>query len=252
MAKTIAGALVGRALGAYGDKPVIPDLPQIDPTQVGAETIAGNLANLPQAQALAAAVNKGNAAQLRALLNRGGQLDLAESIVGSQLRGELPADVQRSLQDQVASQALGLGVPGSGFQVGLAGLRGVLTSLQLQQQGLANFGTLSQLTTPRLMGPEAMFFTPQQRLNFAFQDRAAHFERNLMAAQVAAAPNPADVALAEGFDNFFETWKNVGMGALGGAMPSGGAPDDNPGSSKKAFNAARGSDWINSTYFPNG
>lgn len=230
MAKTIAGSLIGKALGAYGTKPEIPELPQLNPSAIQGETAVGNLAVLPQAQQLAAAVNKGNAAQLRAILNQGGQLDLAEKVVGSQLRGELPADVQRQITDYTTAQANSLGLPGTGFQTGIAGLRGALTSLQLQQQGLANFGSLSRLTTPHLMGPESMFFTPQQRLNFAFRDREQRFQRDLLAAQVKAMPNPSDVAMAEGLDNFFAFWAGVGGAALGG-MGSGGAltTKGNPG-----------------------
>lgn len=73
-----------------------------------------------------------------------------------------------------------------------------------------------------------MFFTPQQRVALAFQDRTQRFQRDLLAAQVAAAPNPNDVALAEGFDNFFKFWSSIGgaalgnVGGLGGGMMGGG------------------------------
>jgi hypothetical protein len=246
MSKTIAGALIGRALGSFGDKFEMPPWEQIDPAQIQSQTVTGNLGVLAQAQSLAAAVNKGNAAQLRAILNRGGQLDLAESITASQMRGELPQDIQRLLANQVAAQSLGLGLGGTGFQAGRGALANVLSSFQLQQQGIQNFGALARLTTPNLMGPETMFFTPQQRLQFAFQDRAAKLQYDITAAQVAAAPNPADVALGEGFDNFFAFWASVGGAALGG-MGGGGAlsTKGNPGWGQSGGPAFQGDVNIN-------
>lgn len=215
--------MVGRALGAYGSKTVVPELPVIDPSLIQGEATAGNLGVLPQATALAQAVNASNATQFAAILDRlyPGQREQANAIVSSELRGEVPQDVLSSLVNQTNAQSLGLGLGGTGFQVGLTGGRFLQTSQAVQQRGLQHYGALASMA-PRPFDVSSMFFSPQQRLSFAVDDRAARFQRDLLNAQVAAAPNPADVALAEAFDNFFETWKNVGMSALGQVGGMGG------------------------------
>lgn len=249
MSKTIAGALVGRALKAHGEKTIIPDLPVIDPSLIQGQTVAGNLGVIPQANALAQAVNAGIADQFAAMQNRlqPGQRDLVNSIVKSELRGEVTQDVLSSLVNQTNAQSLGLGLGGTGFQVGLTGGRFLQTAQAIQQRGLQHFGALAGMA-PRPFDVSSMFFSPQQRLSFAVGDRAARFQRDLLSAQVAAAPNPADVALAEGFDNFFETWKNVGMGALGGMMPGGGAPGGGGSPKEAGSNGFRTTDFKNFIY----
>jgi len=230
MSQTIAGALVGGALGAYGKKPTIPDLPAIDPSAVQQTTISGNQNALPGAERLASDVNAFNIKEQLAALTKTlnvlapGQLEKVQGIVSSQLRGEVPTDVQQQLQRQSVAGAYGRGY-GPGSQIASNDyLRNFgLTSLGLQQQGEQGFQALAG------MGPKAplfdvssMFYTPQQRLQFAFQDRAAQYNVNLMKAQVAAAPDPAMVQLAEGFDNFFKTWSSIGTGMLGGGGGGGG------------------------------
>lgn len=235
MSQTIAGALVGGALGAYGKKPVIPDLPAIDPNAVQQQTISGNQQSLPGAERLAGDVNSFNIKQQLAALTQTlnvlapGQLQKVQGIVNSQLNGEVPQDVQQQLQRQAVAGAYGRGY-GPGSQIGSNDfLRNFgLTSLGLQQQGEQGFQALAN------MGPKAplfdvssMFYSPQQRLAAAFQERSARYNVNLMKAQVAAAPEPAMVQLAQGFDNFFKTWSSIGTGMLGGGvggmMGGGGA-----------------------------
>lgn len=226
------GALVGRALGAYGKKPVIPKLAEIDPNKVQGDTLAGNAAILPGAAQLAGQYNKLNADNLRALFEQQlpGQYGLAQENTLSLLKGQVPQDVQDALQRTVAARAIGGGYGGTGM-ASFDQLRHFgISSLKAQEQGLAQFDKLQSMF-PRLDIAQTMFFTPQQRLAFAFQDRAAHFSRDLLAAQVKAAPNPADAALAEGLDNDFAAFRSAmfsylggGMGGMGGGGAGAGAP----------------------------
>ena len=91
----------------------------------------------------------------------------------------------------------------------------------MQQHGLANFQSTFAPKSP-LMDVTSMFFTPQQRLQFAFQGRESQFQRNLLAEQVAAAPDPATAALGREIDRFFNTAASFGMMAAGGGMGGGG------------------------------
>lgn len=237
MSQTIAGALVGGALGAFGKKVDVPNLPGIDPNAIQTNTIAGNAQSLPGLEALGASVNQFNVKQQLAAVTQAlnvfapGQLEKAQGITTSELNGEVPADVQRQLQRQAVAGAYGRGY-GPGSQIASNDyLRNFgLTSLGVQQQGLVNFGQLAGMApkTP-LFDVTSQFFTPQQRLAFAFQDRQAQYNVDLMKAQVAAAPDPNMAQLAQGFDNFFKTWSSVGMGALGSLGGGMGGAGGNTG-----------------------
>src|SRR5688500_17525842 len=95
----VAGALIGMALNSFGRKPVIPDLPQINPAQVQAEAIAANQAALPAAQQLATGVNTFNVQQRLSMLQQAlgavapGSLEKVGANINSQLRGEINPDV---------------------------------------------------------------------------------------------------------------------------------------------------------------
>lgn len=228
----VAGALIGGAIGGFGKKPKIPELPQIDPSQIQQQTVGGNIAALPQAQQLGASVNAFNAAQAQQIFKQAlnflmpGGFDQVSSVLGSQARGELPTDVQQQLLRSGAARSLAGGYAGSTFGRN-ATLRDLgLTSLDIQQQGLSNLTALAPMASAPQFDITQMFFSPQQRLQFAFQDRDARFQRDLMAAQVKAAPDPKRAALSREIDRFFNTAAQFGMmaggQAMGGGMGGGG------------------------------
>lgn len=220
----VAGALIGQAIGAFGKKPKIPELPGINPTAIQAQTIADNQAALPAAQQLGTAINEYNTREQLGMLSKAlefiapGQLQKAQGIVSSQLAGEVPKDVMAQVQRRAAAQSL-LGGYGGGSGIGrnLSARDFGLTSLGLQQQGLANFSSLASLA-PRTQAFDvsSLFFTPQQRLQAAFTDREQQFQRNLLNEQVLAAPDPGTAALGREIDRFFNTAASIGVSALGG------------------------------------
>lgn len=253
----VAGALIGGAIGAFGRKPEIPTLPGIDPSQIQQATISGNLDALGDAQRLGAAVNQFNLDQALANTRRAleffapGQLGQVQSITNDQLAGRIPEDVQASVLRSSAGRAFGQGTAGSQFASNL-GLRDLgLTSLGIQQQGIANFGNLASLRPDvPMFNVSSMFFTPQQRLQFAFEERSAQFNRNLMAEQVAAAPDPATAALGREIDRFFNTAAQFGMMAGGAAMGGGGGGmmgggGGGPSASPNAFGSGSMNGWGN-------
>ena len=220
----VAGALIGGAIGAFGKEPRVPELPTIDPTLIQQQTVAGNLSTLPEAMKLGSAVNMFNQEQLMKLQEMalpGGPGQITNTI-NSWLRGEIPQDVAQATTRAAAGKAIAGGFAGSGVHGNLQ-LRDLgLQSLQLMQTGItAAERWLTQSTAPQF-NVTSMFFSPQQRLGFAQQDRAERFQRDLMAAQVKAAPDPATAALGKEIDRFFNTWAQFGMGMLGGAMGGGG------------------------------
>lgn len=229
MPKTIAGALVGQALGAFGKKPVIPELPTLDTAKVQREAVAGNIAALPGLETLATSVNTFAQSEISRMLETalpgfGAGLSRATATANALARGEIPEDVSAQVQNRSAARSLGGGFGGTGMARALTARDLGLTSLSLQSEGmnrLLGLGGFARQTFPTFDFTTA-FLTPQQKLTFDRQQNLDQFNRQLLANQVAAAPDPNDVALAEALDNFFETWKNVGMGMLGGGMGGGG------------------------------
>lgn len=222
----VAGSLIGGAIGAFGRKPKVPTLQPVNPTAVQQQTLADNAALLPQAQQLGSQVNAYNVQEQLGMLSKvlefiaPGQLQKAQGIVNSQLSGEVPPDVAAAVQRRAAAQSL-LGGFGGGSGIGRnLSLRDFgLTSLGVQQQGLANFSSLASLAPrPQAFDVTSMFFSPQQRLQAAFQERNSQFQRNLLAEQVAAAPDPATAALGREIDRFFNTAASIGTMAAGKAI----------------------------------
>lgn len=223
--KTIAGALIGGALGAFGRKPVIPELPVLDTGEEQLASIRENRLALPELEKLAAETNRFNYEQITSMLEQAvpgfrAAITKAGEVAASLGRGEIPEDVTRAVLGSSAARSLGGGFAGSGLARNLTARDLGLTSLSLTGEGqnrLLGLGAFARSTIPTFDFTQA-FIRPQEKLAFDWQQNIAQFQRNLLANQVAAAPDPRDVELAGALDNFFETWKNVGMGALGGWM----------------------------------
>lgn len=200
-------ALVGKAIGAFGKKPEIPVLPAVNASESQANTIKGNLQNLPEAQRLASAVNAGNRAEamksFRAAVPGGEQiLATGTQTIADMLRGQLPQDVQRQIQQNAAEAGVagGFGGTGAGRALGARDLG--LASLSLVEKGLSSaqqwMAGAVRLTQPQgYFDVSSMMFTPQQRLGFDVNERNQQYGRNLMEAQVKAAPDPGNAAIIE-------------------------------------------------------
>lgn len=218
--------LVGGLMGAYGSKVNVPALTPISPDQVQQQAIAGNLSVLPQAQKLAGQVNQFSLDQIKSLMNQlapgyTDTLALGTKNATALMRGELPADVVRSLSDRSNASAVAGGYGGSGLAHNIS-LRDLgLTSLQAQQLGLSQFQTLladSESLMPHLYDFSTAFFTPQQRLAFAVQQQSAQYGRDLQAAQAAAAPDPSLVATIHAAGAIGDDVASLAAGGIGGMV----------------------------------
>lgn len=215
----------------FGKKPEVPELPQIRPGDVQKDAISENLAALPQAEALA---GQASAANIRNLLqslemSMPGAFGQARQNVGAQLRGEIPTDVSQQVQRISAETGLNLGIAGGQLGRNLTARDLGLTSLNLQQQGLSNFASLSQPFLGSSMDATSMFFSPSQRLNFAVGERAAQFQTEFLRNQISAAPDPG---LRGVFDTTMEI---VGMvlSAYGGGSGFKGVQNHTPESGQQ-------------------
>jgi hypothetical protein len=184
---------------AFGRKPVIPELAPIDAGKVQDQTIAENLAALPEAARLAAGATTANVENIKRAIELAlpGQFGQVQNIINAQLRGEIPKDVAAAIQRSASSSSFSRGIQGSDLMRGLS-LRNLgLTSIGQQQQGVAAFGSLSGMFAGGAVNPSSMFFSPQQRLDFALTERGQQFQRALLAAQVKASPDPFKSAMTQ-------------------------------------------------------
>lgn len=169
----------------YGTK---PETPQFE--EAAAQAIAGNIANLPEAQKLALGVNTFNQEQVMAMLRKA--IPNYDAIVGKQseliqsgLRGEVPKDVQDQLTLRSASRAISGGYAGSGAHRNLEARDFGLASWDITNKSLDSASrwtqSMASMTQPALFNLGSMFVSPEQKFN-----------ENVLRANIAAAPDPAE------------------------------------------------------------
>ena len=207
-----ASSLIGGLL-SKGSKPKVPAFKPIDFEAEQKQAIQQNIAALQPATELAQKTTAAEQSQLESQLRRAipGYDQLVKQAganIGSALRGEISPEVSAQVQRSTAGRALSGGFgAGSGFGRALTARDLGITSMQLQNQGLAqaqNF--IQQQRTFGMAQPfsiSSMFITPSQRINALSQQNQQQYNRDLQAAQVAAMPDPT-------------------MAAIGGALSSAG------------------------------
>jgi hypothetical protein len=219
-AAILGAASIGGGLLAAGKKPKIPAFKPIDFEAEQKQAIQQNIAALQPATELAQKTTAAEQTQLEAQLRRAipgyDQLvSQAGKNISASLRGEIPTDVQQQIQRSTAGRALAGGFGGgTGFGRALTARDLGLTSLQLQNQGLAqaqNF--IQQQRAFGMVQPfsvSSMFITPAQRVNALQNQQTAQYNRDLAAAQVAAMPDPKMAAIGGGLQSM--------GGVIGGSM----------------------------------
>ena len=207
-----ASSLIGGLL-SKGSKPKVPAFKPINFEAEQKQAIQQNIAALQPATELAQKTTAAEQSQLETQLRRAipgyDQLvSQAGANIGAALRGEISPEVSAQVQRSTAGRALSGGFgAGSGFGRSLTARDLGITSMQLQNQGLAqaqNF--IQQQRTFGMAQPfsiSSMFITPSQRINALSQQNQQQYNRDLQAAQVAAMPDPT-------------------MAAIGGALSSAG------------------------------
>jgi hypothetical protein len=174
--------------GTRLDVPKIPGLADILKTGT-----AANMANVPGLEKLATATNMFNQAEITRMLESTapgllGGIKSATTNAASLARGEIPDDVSRAVQSSSAAKSLAGGFGGSGLGRNLTARDLGLTSLNLTgegQQRLMGLGGFARNLFPTFDYTTA-FFSPAQMLDHAYST----FQRDLLAAKSAAAPDP--------------------------------------------------------------
>jgi len=192
----------------------------VDAGEQQTQTIEDNRQSLASLEAIGREVNALQIRNQRAALDAGlpGQFAQASSNVSALLRGEIPTDVSQQVRRASTARSFAGGFQGAGLSSNLTARDLGLTSLGLQQTGFQQFGALAQLINPNPFNVQTMFFSPQQRLQHATNERNARFQRDLMAAGVKAAPSPMQAAIGRGVSAFGQTVGQFGALAAGQAF----------------------------------
>lgn len=240
---------------AYGTSdflPFIPDLPEVSAQKEQRKAIAGNLEALPEATQLAGGINKFNFEQLQTMLKAA--IPGYDEIMGTQskqltsmLKGELPQDVQESIQRSRGAKSFAGGFGGSGA-AGAAEAQSLgLASLDLIREGLSSSERWLQSAAsrlPQLADASAMFISPQQQISFAVGERNNRFNYDMYKAKVAASGSRSDNALTgltDWVEGILASAATMGISnAMGGGSPTEGAAGGMGGTSMGGGGGALG------------
>lgn len=230
-----------------GDKPKVPGVPSVDLDAVQRETVAGNMAVLPQAAQLASGVNKANQSELDRILEQvlpGGKA-AAQNFITNQLLGVADvADTQSAIRNATAA-GFNLGTGGSQFsKFGVVGHLGRSVAQQ-RQAGLQNFGALASFTQAPRYNPASMFLSPEARLQVATHERDLRYQAALAQAGIDAQPSKLALAGAAAVDSLNE---DIGFAAgvassMFGGMLGGGVGASAPKPIPKSASWYSSSGW---------
>jgi hypothetical protein len=236
-----ASSLIGGLL-SKGSKPKVPAFKPIDFEAEQKQAIQQNIAALQPATELAQKTTAAEQSQLESQLRRAipgydQLIQQASQNIGAALRGQVSPEASAQVQRSTAGRALSGGFgAGSGFGRALTARDLGLTSMQLQNQGLAqaqNF--IQQQRAFGMVQPfsvSSMFITPSQRINALAQQNQQQYNRDLQAAQVAAMPDPTMAAIggalssAGGFAGGAYTQRGLMQQGTGGYRPSSYNPQN--------------------------
>lgn len=182
--------------------------------------------NLPTASRIAGGVNTANAENMRKLLEAGipgyeGLQGQAIGNIGSELRGELPPDVQAAIDRATAARAVAGGYGGSGMHRNLTARDLGLTSLNLSQRGQQDLNALVSgtplpglVSAGSLLGPSI-----SDRIGIRGNERT---QKLMLMAQALGLPTNTEV-VAQHLQQEGGMLEGAGLGGMGfGGKPSGG------------------------------
>lgn len=232
----VLDAWIGDLFGVYGDKPVVPYFVPTDTGRSQKTAIGNNLGSFDMSSRLASKTNAFNQEEAQKAFNEftGGQgagmFSKANENIDDYLSGIVPDDVSSAINRSSAAKALGGGFGGSQMHGDLTARDLGLTSLDLQKFGVQALpGIISSQQSSRgarMMDPSSMFVTPTQQLGIDERYNDSLFDRNWMANQVEAMPDPTSVAYAQGISSDIG-----GVTSALGSMYGGGGGGGGGGSS---------------------
>lgn len=223
------GQMLGAMGGLAGEKPEVPDYEPIDLQTVLRDTIGANLGNFGDIKELTQRVNRLNANQDMATLEKlfpgaGRIIGQASEFIQSQLSGEIPEDVQRQIETYGAEAATAGGYGGSLFSGAKTAKDLGLTSLQIMNQGLQSAERWLNQSRARvpLFRPEVMFATPGMGWQNAQFNTSNQWNRDWMANQIDAMPEPWEQYAMQSLQQLDAAAWSAATYGMGGMMGGGG------------------------------
>jgi hypothetical protein len=233
----------------FGEKPTVPPWKNISLAQQQLASLQGNIAAMPDITKLGDLYQSYLTDQMNTLLpgysdllksgaaSAQQELDLSKSL----LSGQIPQDVQDLVQRNSAYGAMQGGFAGSQMSGNLTARNLGLTSLDLMGQGAnmaAQGGNAAQrwagLASNQVMNPGAFYTNPQQMFQDTMQNQTMKWNRDMMAANVAAAPDPAAKGISDTIINLIGAYLGKGGGG-GGTAANSYAPATASGSMNYNF-----------------
>jgi len=233
------GAIIGGAIGSVGtllqsqearkQKNQLKDLantPGLDIDSEIANAYAAYEKSLPEAQRITGQVNQGNSAAMRQLLSSGipgyeglQAQDLAN--IGSELRGELPPDVQAAIERATAAHSVAGGYGGTQVGRNLTARDLGRTSLDLMQRGGTDLSRVLQTTPlPGLVGVQSLMGPSiSDRIGIRSNERTQKLQ---MLTKSVLSPSDMQV-ISQFLVEQGAALQGAGMGSMGAGFGSSGA-----------------------------
>lgn len=182
----IGSGLFSASHDIYGRRPIVPG--PIDYQQALADTIRTNINVLPSLTELGTQATEAYSKLLETAYPGITNLkNLGTEQIGSFLRGEVPDDVRRQLQQMGAEKGAASGTAGSPFNKALTARDLGLTSLNLIQGGLSAAERWIAQAKSQTFDFSRMFYGPAD----AQKQAENEWQRRWLENQVAASPDPA-------------------------------------------------------------
>lgn len=209
----MAGGSIGAAILGGGSKPKIPEFKPVDIAGAAKKATQTSLAQFDESAKLASKTNQFNVGETQKMWDyfapqakeiQGLQTDL----IKSELSGVLGDQEMQYLRDYSAASGLskGFGALGTSAAAQNNFARNLgLSSLQLKQSGFGHaqqWMALAQSRMPQQFDISRSFLSPQQVLAAEVSNNTGQYQRDLMAAGVAAAPDPGAAAIGAGLGGF--------------------------------------------------
>lgn len=200
----ILSDLITKAMGGYAKKPKVPLAPNVSGQDAQIQAAKGNLAALPDLEALADQTNQFNVSQYQKRMGQlipgyEGIMGSASGNLGDWLNGVLSPDVASAVRRNANVRAFSGGYGGSGMADNLQARDLGLTSLDLQKLGqsvLPGFIGASQIGAPAQFNPANDFMTTASQIGLSQWNENNRYGRDWLQNQLDAIPDPAKAAIA--------------------------------------------------------
>lgn len=203
----------------------IPQLTTVDLAKEQQSAIAANQTALPGAENLASGINTFNYDQLQKMLGQiipglAGINQTASANIASELKGELPKDVQDQIMRSDAFKSLRGGFGGGGMSNALTARDLGLTSLDLTNKGLDSatkwLASARSTQMPGQFDVTSMFISPMQSYQTKNEQNVQQFQR-----QMAVNQNDANFSWGNRLGPLADAGFSAAMMAVGGLAGGG-------------------------------